>query len=366
MDIRAAVVDEEGADFRVADVTLDAPRDDEVLVRMVASGVCHTDAIVRDQWYPTPLPAVLGHEGAGVVEDVGSGVTTVEPGDQVVLSFNHCGVCRNCRRGEPAYCAVLFERNFGGRRPDGSTSLHDGETDLSSWFFGQSSFATYSCAAERSVVKVDADAPLELLGPLGCGIQTGAGTVLNALQPVEGSTIAIFGAGAVGDTALLAAVVANCSRIIMVDLHESRLETARELGATDTVVAGDGDEAEQIRELTGGAGVHYAADTTGVPAVFRQMVDSLGSRGVGALVGAARPGDESSIDVGSGLLMGYTLKMVIEGDAVPQLFIPKLVRLHAEGRFPFDRLTRRYGFDDINTAFADSADGSTLKPVLTF
>jgi aryl-alcohol dehydrogenase len=332
---------------------------------MVATGVCHTDALVRDQVLPTPLPVVLGHEGAGIVDAVGAAVTTVVPGDHVVLGFDSCGRCTACRSGHPAYCEVFPARNFGGARPDGSASLHDGETGVSSRFFGQSSFSTFANVSERSVVKVPEDAPLEILGPLGCGLTTGAGSVLNVLQPSAGSSIAIFGTGAVGCAALLAAVVANCSTIVAVDIVPSRLEFALELGATHTVNSAEVDVVEALREMTGG-GAQFALDTTGNARVFRQMVDSLAVRGHGALVGAAPAGTDAFMDIGTFLTQSPTISGVIEGDAVPQTFIPLLVDLHRSGRFPFDRLVRSYPFDRINEAFEDSARGTTIKPVVRF
>ncbi|WP_104081354.1 NAD(P)-dependent alcohol dehydrogenase [Cryobacterium sp. Y11] len=366
MKVTAAVALAKGEPLVIQELILDAPRATEVQVRMVASGVCHTDAIVRDQLYPTPLPAVLGHEGAGIVEAIGEGVTSVEVGDHVLLSFSSCGVCSSCVSGHPSYCIHLYDLDFGGARPDGSTAFTaDDGTPVSSHFFGQSSFASVSNVAERSVVKISKDAPLELMGPLGCGIQTGAGAVLNVLRPEAGSSIAIFGSGAVGMSGLLAAVVANATTIIAVDIVDSRLEFAKTLGATHTINSKDEDAVARIREITGG-GVNYALDTTGNKFVFAQMTKSLGVLGHGALVGAAAPGTEAPIDIGSLLLTGLKISMVIEGDSVPQTFIPQLISLYEAGVFPFDKLVKKYDFADINEAFADSESGVTLKPVVIF
>ena len=366
MKVTAAVALAKGKPLVIQELILDAPRATEVQVRMVATGVCHTDAIVRDQLYPTPLPAVLGHEGAGIVEAIGEGVTSVEVGDHVLLSFSSCGVCSSCVSGHPSYCIHLYDLDFGGARPDGSTAFTtDDGTPVSSHFFGQSSFASVSNVAERSVVKNTKDAPLELMGPLGCGIQTGAGAVLNVLRPEAGSSIAIFGSGAVGMSGLLAAVVANATTIIAVDIVESRLEFAKTLGATHTINSKDEDAVARIREITGG-GVNYALDTTGNKFVFAQMTKCLGVLGHGALVGAAAPGTEAPIDIGSLLLSGLKISMVIEGDSVPQTFIPQLISLYEAGVFPFDKLVKKYDFADINEAFADSESGVTLKPVVIF
>ncbi|TFB69029.1 NAD(P)-dependent alcohol dehydrogenase [Cryobacterium sp. Hz9] len=366
MKVTAAVALTKGEPLAIQELILDAPRATEVQVRMVATGVCHTDAIVRDQLYPTPLPAVLGHEGAGIVEAIGEGVTSVEVGDHVLLSFSSCGVCSSCVSGHPSYCIHLYDLDFSGARPDGSTAFTaDDGTPVSSHFFGQSSFASVSNVAERSVVKISKDAPLELMGPLGCGIQTGAGAVLNVLRPEAGSSIAIFGSGAVGMSGLLAAVVANATTIIAVDIVDSRLEFAKTLGATHTINSKDEDAVARIREITGG-GVNYALDTTGNKFVFAQMTKSLGVLGHGALVGAAAPGTEAPIDIGSLLLTGLKISMVIEGDSVPQTFIPQLISLYEAGVFPFDKLVKKYDFTDINEAFADSESGVTLKPVVIF
>jgi aryl-alcohol dehydrogenase len=363
--ITAAVTRAKEAPFTLEPLNLDDPRPDEVVIRIVGSGICHTDLIVRDQWYPVPLPAVLGHEGSGVVEAVGAGVTSVAPGDHVVLTFNSCGVCRMCVQGRPAYCDQIFACNFAGARPDGSTTLKDEHNDIHGSFFGQSSFATHAIANERNVVKVDPAAPLELLDPLGCGIQTGAGGVLNSLRPPAGSSIAIFGTGSVGMSAVMAAMVAGCTTIVAVDLIESRLKLAGELGATHMINPADGNAVERIRDLTGGLGVDFTVDTTASPAVLRQAVDSLNQGGTCGHIGAAAPGTEVSLDMAT-LMLGRTVRGIVEGDSVPGLFIPRLVDLFQQGRFPIDRLIATYAFKDINTAVQDATEGVVLKPVLTF
>jgi aryl-alcohol dehydrogenase len=286
----------------------------------------------------------------------------------VVLSVNSCGRCRQCLAGDNTYCADLYARNFGGTRPDGSTALRDPENReaISSHFFGQSSFARRANVQARSVVPVPPDVPLELMGPLGCGIQTGAGAVMNSLRPPAGSSIAVFGAGAVGLSAVLAAQAVGCAQIVAVDIVPERLSLAKELGATDTVDARDGDAAERIKELTGGLGVDFALETSGVAAVLRTAADSLALRGTVGLVGAQAPGQETSFETGLSMTRGWKLQMIIEGDAVPQTFIPRLIELWRKGRFPFDRLVTFYDFADIEKAFADSAAGGTIKPVLRF
>ncbi|ARS90028.1 NAD(P)-dependent alcohol dehydrogenase [Natrarchaeobaculum aegyptiacum] len=367
MEIEAAVVSEEGGSFDIETVDLEEPRAAEVLVRIVGVGVCHTDLIVRDQLYPTPLPAVLGHEGSGVVEDVGANVTTVEPGDHVVLSFDYDDECPSCQAGHPAYCASFFEHNFAGARPEDGTSPLAADGDrVSGRFFGQSSFATHAIATERNVVPVenDDDVPLELLGPLGCGIQTGAGGVINTLAPTAGSSIAVFGAGSVGLSAVMAADVVGCTEVLSIDLEENRLEKAAELGATETVNPENVDDVvETITDLTSG-GVDYALETTGVPEVAEQAVDVLTQRGTLGVIGAPALGTRASYDVNDLILNGRSITGIVEGDSNPQEFIPDLVDLYRQGTFPFDELVTYYDFEEIESAVEDSESGETIKPVL--
>jgi aryl-alcohol dehydrogenase len=366
MQITAAVAREHGEPLSVEQLELDDLKPNEVRVRMVSVGVCHTDAIVRDGIYPTPLPAVLGHEGAGVVEEVGYAVRSVATGDHVVLGAAYCGYCRRCRSGEMAYCENLFAEDFGGRRRDGSTSLSkDGEV-ISSHFFGQSAFATYANVVEESVIKVDKDVPLEHLGPLGCGLNTGAGTVLNELQPPAGSSIIVFGTGAVGSAAVMAAGVAGCTTIIAVDVVDSRLEMTKELGATHTINSKTEDVAARITEITDGRGIDFAVDTTARGEILRTASEALGVRGTLALVGAAKPGTEVAFEIGNSLVKGWTFKTVVQGSSVPQVFIPHLIDLWREGKFPFEKLIGEYDLEHINDGFEDSRNGSVIKPVVVF
>lgn len=363
-EITAAVVRERGS-FELAPVLLDAPRDDEVLVRIVATGLCHTDLVVRDQVYPVPLPVVLGHEGAGIVESVGAAVEKVAPGDHVAVSFLACGRCRPCFDGSPASCANFNAINFAGRRPDGSHALRSAEGDgtLHDRFFGQSSFATRAVTDERNTVKVRTDAPLELLGPLGCGIQTGAGTVLRALKVGVGATFAVMGTGAVGLSAVMAARVAGAATVIAVDVLPARLELAAELGATHVVNGREEDAVDEIRRTTGG-GVDFALDTTGLPALIGQMVEALRQRGTAAVLGASGADAVIGLPANAFMQSCKTLMGVVEGDSVPDVFVPQLLDLYMQGRFPFDRLVRFYEFDQINEAAADAASGAAVKPVL--
>lgn len=364
MEITAAVARAAGQPFTFERAEIDRPAGDEILVRIVGVGLCHTDLVARDQAVPYPLPAVLGHEGSGVVEQIGPLVRKVAPGDHVVLTFASCGQCRPCRDKRPAYCNQFGARNFAGIRPAGGSTLrgHDGDA-LCGCFFGQSSFASHAIASECNVVKIPADVPLDIMGPLGCSIQTGAGAVLNALRPPVGSSIAIFGAGSVGIAAVLAARAAGCSQIIVVDVKQTRLDLALELGATDAVNATNADPVAAIRALTDDEGAAFSIECTGVPLVVRQAVESVRVTGACGLVGTAPMGAETALDI-NGLVLGRTVRGIVEGDSLPDRFIPQLIDLWRQGHFPFDRLITFYRLDEINKAVDDVEQGHVLKPVL--
>ncbi len=362
MDIKAAVVREKGGKFLFEDLQLEDPRDNEVLVRVVACGVCHTDLGVRDQYYPTPLPAVLGHEGSGVVEKVGKNVTKVQPGDHVVMSVLCCGKCHACLSGKPTYCENMYLCNFSGGRLDGTSPLSKNGERINGCFFSQSTFATHAIATEANVVKVSKDVPLELLGPLGCGIQTGAGTVMNALHPNPGTSIVIFGMGSVGLSALMAAKICGCTKIIAVDLSDERLELAKSFGATHGINGMKTDTVKAVHELTGG-GADYSVEAIGNPKVFRQAVDCISVTGMCGLIGMTPMGTEVSFDM-NGLLFGRNVKGVIEGDSVIDVFIPRLIDLYLQGSFPFDRLITYYDFADLNKAVEDLEKGKVFKGIV--
>lgn len=360
--IRAALALGKGEPLAIEDIELDSPERGEVLVRVVASGLCETDIMVRDEWFPVPLPAVLGHEGAGIVEAVGPGVRRVSPGDHVVLAYSTCGRCDPCRRRKAPYCDRMLERNLACRRPDGSTGYRRAGVPIGGHFFGQSSFASHTLVDERSVVVVPRDAPLEILGPLACGVQTGAGAVLYGLRPSARSGIAVFGAGLIGLSAVLAAAVVGCSPIVVVDPNPNRRELALACGATQTVDAATEDVVDAVRALSSG-GVDCSVETTGNAEVLRSAVDVTAPFGVCGVIGPAPVGTETVLDVNM-LLFGRSVRGIIGGDVAPQRCVPRLVALHQQGRFPFDRLLRHYTFDEINTAVADIAAGDVLKPVI--
>lgn len=364
--IKAAVLRYAGKPLNIENAYLEEPRPNEVLVKLVASGVCHTDMVVRDQFFKTPIPMILGHEGSGVVEKVGAAVTTVEPGDHVVMTYMYCGLCAPCATGHPAHCEHMGLLNFGGSRMDGSCSscAADGG-ELRDHFFGQSSFATRSIVSEFNLIKVRKDVPLELLGPLGCGIQTGSGAVLNALRVNAGSSFAAFGTGAVGLAAIMAARVAGATTIIAVDVNPERLALAQELGASHIVDSREADPVAEIRRITGG-GALFTLECSGRAEVLRQAIDSLTTLGTCGIVGATREGTEASFNVNEVMIPGRRIMGIVQGDVVSRTFVPELIELYRQGRFPFDRLVKFYRFEELDQAMADSESGVTIKPILRF
>lgn len=363
--IRAAICHGHGQPFEIASAHLDTPRDDEVVVRLVAAGICHTDLAVRDRQLPMPIPAVLGHEGAGVVEQVGAAVKNVGPGDAVIMTFNSCGTCPSCQHDHPTYCYDFGVHNFVGTRPDGSHTIHCGETPIHAQFFGQSAFATHALAHARNVVRIPAKAqslPLERLAPLGCGIMTGAGAILRSMAVRPDMPIAIFGAGAVGLAAVMAARIAGASPIIAVDLHANRRALALDLGATHAF-DGKGDVFAEIRAACP-AGLAYAFDTTGVAALIEGAFDLLAPFGCLGIVGASDPAAMLSFNEAAFMGGGRTVKGILGGDSDIQTFLPELIELHLNGHFPFERMIEFFPFDAINEAIAASENGRVIKPVL--
>lgn len=281
-----------------------------------------------------------------------------------MLSFNSCGRCLACERGHPAYCDQLRQLNFSGNRADGSSGLSDVEgTPVRGHFFGQSSFASFSLANERSVVKVPKDLPLALLAPLGCGLQTGAASVLKALKVDTGASIVIFGVGSVGLAAIMASKIARAATIIAVDVNEERLNLARELGAHHAIDARQADTAAAIRRIMP-RGVDFALDTSGRKESLEAGLSALAFQGKFGFV-AFSPAAGATLDA-SRLTPGQSLQGIIQGDAVPQTFIPELIEFYRAGEFPIDKLVRRYASQQINEAFADAASGRAMKPVVVF
>ena len=358
----AALAQAPHQDFTLEEVELDAPRNDEILVRIHGVGLCHTDLAVRDQHLPLPLPAVLGHEGAGVVEAVGAAVTKVRPGDRVALTFRSCGACEPCLRDEPAYCVQLNALNFGCRRTDGSATVHRDGQALTASFFGQSSFAERALAYERNVVKVPDGVPLALMGPLGCGVQTGAGAIMRSLACRAGSTVLVVGGGSVGLSGVLGAVVQGCKTIIVSEPEARRRTLAQELGATHVIDPTTRDLAAAVRAILPD-GVDYVLDTTARPDVVLAAISTLSVHGAIGLAGV--PSDPAAtLTLPMFVEAKITIRWIIEGDSDPDVFIPQLIELYRAGRFPFDKLIRTYPLREINQAVRDQHDGVTVKAVL--
>jgi aryl-alcohol dehydrogenase len=355
MPIDAALSRSPDSPFTLESIDLDEPRPDEVLVRIHATGVCHTDLTFKSR---VPGPAVFGHEGAGVVEAVGAHVTGIEPGDHVLLSYRSCGECAQCRTGHPAYCSRGALLNMSGGRADGTATLSQNGTRLFGSFFGQSSFAQYALAAADNVVVVDPSVDLTIAAPLGCGFQTGAGAVLRVLTPEPNSRLVVFGAGGVGLAAVMAAKAVGVEVVVVVDPVASRRDKAVELGATKAVDPTTEDFATVVRGAT------HALDTTGVPEVVATALEALESRGVLVVVGLGAR--HATIDIRDLMYSGKTIRGCAEGDASPSEFILELLALHEQGRFPIEAIVRRYDAVDIEKAVADSRSGSAIKPVLVW
>ncbi|MFS3127878.1 NAD(P)-dependent alcohol dehydrogenase [Nocardioides sp. Bht2] len=361
----AALSPAPGSDFELTEVELTEPQAAEIVVKIAATGLCHTDLSVRDTLPAEMFPRVFGHEGAGVVEWVGDDVSGVAVGDHVVLSFRACRSCGQCHRQGVGYCESTVLLNYLGTRMDGSTTyLHDGAPLFGS-FFGQSSFAQHVIAYADNAVVVDPTYDLSRIGPFGCGFQTGAGTVLNVLAPGADDALVVYGAGAVGLAAIAAARGAGVATVVAVDLMTSRLETAASYGATvlNPAELDAGSIVSQIKELTNGGATH-ALDTTGVAGVIRDGVAALRPRGELAVLGLGAP--EITLDAIDVMMNGKVVRGSVEGDSDPQQMVPRLLELAAAGHFDVDRLISSYRFDQIGAAIADSASGVAVKPVLTW
>lgn len=363
MRTTAAVLGNRGERFGVEDVAIDEPRADEVLVRLVATGVCHTDAVAQQGDLPFPLPGVLGHEGVGQIEAIGDAVDGYQVGDTVLLGWPWCGHCRNCVSGNPRYCAQLAPLLIGGGRADGTTALRRSDgSSLHSHFFGQSSFAHHALVEPSSLVPFSTAAPVEAVGVLACGIATGAGAVLNTLRLGPGDSIVVFGAGAVGLAAVMAARLTPATTIVVVEPNASRRALASKYGATDVVNPANDDVVAAVHEICGGT-ADAALDCTGIPAVIRQVIDSVGMLGTAVLIGAAPAGAEFSADHLS-TLWGKRIIGTLGGESQSSRFVPALLALHDQGRFPFTELIEYFSLTEINEAMEASRRGDVIKPVL--
>lgn len=363
MKIKAAVVEKKGDPFVIKDdIELHEVGPTDVQVHMVASGICHSDEAIRKGDASLGYPVILGHEGAGIIEKVGSEVQNLKPGDHVVMAFYADGLCDKCLEGIPTQCRNYAKYNLSGTRFDGDDQFKENGKHISD-MFNQSSFTTTTVTNQRNCVKVDKDADLRRVGPLGCGYITGSGTVFNTLKPRPGQTIAVFGTGAVGLAAMMAGKISGCTRVIAVDIVPSRLELAKELGATDTINSKDEDPVKKIQELTNGYGVDFAVDTTGLPAVMKPALDALAQGGTLAAI-AVTPHDFTfstwnDLCVGDKKVIGVNM-----GDAIPQIDVPRLIRFNKLGMFDYEKTEKFFDFEDINEANQASVSGKVIKPVL--
>jgi aryl-alcohol dehydrogenase len=362
MKTTVTIVNQPGGDFSLEEVDIDDPRDDEILVRIVAAGLCHTDIHLKDVLPDVTFPRVLGHEGAGVVEAVGAGVDGVEVGDHVVLSFRSCRACGNCADGMVGYCDAGALLNYMGMRTDGSTTYNRGGSPVYGNFFGQSSLSKHAIAYADNCVVIDKSVDLTKVAPYGCGFQTGAGTVLNVLKPEPADSLVVYGVGAVGLAALAAAKHLGVGTVVAVDPLQSRRDAAAGYGAVG-VDPTDSDVVGKVKELTGG-GATYAIDTTGISPVVKQAQLSLRSRGT--LVALGLGAEEYTIDALDLLSSGKIIRSTIEGDSDPQEMVPRLIGLNAAGEFDVDDLIATYPFTEINTAVADVLAGKVVKPVFVW
>lgn len=361
--IQSAVLRPDTNRLTIEELDLAPPRAGEVLVRLVACGICHTDMVLRDASI-TRRPVVLGHEGAGIVEQVGEGVDRVQAGDRVILSFASCGRCRFCREHTPGYCEQFFPLNFAGARADGSTSLSRAGEVVHSHIFGQSSFSTHTVCAARNLVKVDDTLPLQLLGPFGCGFQTGAGAILNSLPVTKDSRVLILGAGSVGLAAVMAAsYIAAAHTVIAADQQLARRQLAASVGASHTLGGAATELADQLRAICP-QGLDVILDTTGCLSLIETCLPLLAPRGTLGLVASYAPGARLPVDVVQLFTGGRRIQGIMEGDSDIHTFIPALIEHYRQGRFPVDKLVRYYDFADINTAIADAESGQALKAVV--
>lgn len=360
--MHAAIVRQKGGPFQLEEVSIESPRNDEILVQIKAAGICHSDISCRDQIFPAKLPQVFGHEGAGVVVSVGSQVKGLATGDHVVLSFDSCGDCHYCKAELSSYCDQFDVLNAFGGRLDGSSALSVDDKLIHANFFGQSSFAEYAIVKQRNTIKIDSSIDLAIAAPFGCAVQTGAGCVLNALKAQVGQSILIIGAGGVGLSAIMAAKLVGCSPIIAVDLHEHRLAVASEMGATHVINGHDQNIAEQVKKISPG-GVDFSVECSGSAQVQTIAIAAMHQLGVCALLGV--PGIGSRFDIPCyELNIGKTVRGVVSGHADAKTFLPALLEHYKNGDLPINKWITRYPFEDINQAALDLENGKTIKPVL--
>lgn len=367
MKIKAAVLNKSNSDLNIEDVVLDDPKANEVLIKTIASGICHSDIEFQTGGFPIQLPVILGHEGAGIVEKVGPNVTDFKKGDHVAVGFAYDGKCKLCRSGLPGSCVNFNKLNTsGGPMMDGTYRLHKQDGHNIGVFFGQSSFGDHIVANVNNLVKVPDDLDLRIAGPLGCGYMTGAGTVLNTLKPEVNSNLAVLGTGSVGLSSIMGAAVSNCKHVIAIDKNDMRLEVAKEFGATETINNTKENMVEKINEIVGPEGLNYVVDTTGEPSVMKDGLNALTIKGQFAVVAMGTKIIKELSPMVDILAASKSIIGVIEGDSVPQEFIPKMIDLYRAGKFPIDKIVKFYKPEEINQAIKDSVDGTTIKPIIVF
>jgi S-(hydroxymethyl)glutathione dehydrogenase/alcohol dehydrogenase len=365
--MRAAVLYEANKPMVVEEVSLDGPRDDEVLVRVGATGACHSDYHVLDgSWHGPayPMPIILGHEAAGTVEKVGAGISNLAPGDKVILSFSpSCGRCRMCTIGQPHLCNG-FPRRKPGHFVDGTRRHRKGDTEINCFGGGMSSFAELALVHHSCAVKINPEMPMTGAALIGCAVMTGVGAVLNTAKVEPGATVAVFATGGVGLSAVQGAVLANASKIIAVDLLDNKLEFAKQMGATHTINNKDGEAVAEIKELTDGLGVDYAFDAIGNPKVSRACYDAVRRGGTAVIVGMAPTGAEISIPA---TIPGdeKTVKGCFYGSTRPAVDFPRLVDFYMQGRLKLDKMvTRTYSLDEINESFEALGRGDNARGLI--
>lgn len=365
--MKAAICDERNQAVRVEEVTLDPPRKDEVRVRLVASGVCHSDLSAVNGTIPHALPLVLGHEGAGVVEEIGEGVTDLAPGDHVVLAWvTSCRQCFFCRAGSPHLCEVGARINATNRMPDGSTRVRRDAQDLNV-YSALGTMAEHAVVPAAAAVKLPADAPLETCALLGCAVMTGAGAVFNTAKVAPGTRVCVFGAGGVGLNVIQAAAIAGAERIIAVDARPQKLERARAFGATDTIDATQTDAVKAIRAWTEGRGADYAFEAIGRKDTIEQALAATRKAGTCVVVGIA--GAKETVTLNAFLIPFYERRLLgcWYGSADVHADVPRLLALYRDGRLKLDELvTRRYRLDEVNEAFADMTGGDGARGLIVF
>jgi aryl-alcohol dehydrogenase len=355
----AAVVREVGGPYSLESVELDDLRPNEVYVKVEAAGVCHTDTNMQVM---VPMPAVVGHEGVGIVEEVGSCVDYVKPGDRVIISWPACEACPTCLSGMRYVCDNAFPLLFSGRRLDGSQTIKLGGEWISGSWFQQSSFATHALAPVDSLVKVDNDVPAEILAALPCGVMTGAGGILSELQVGPGDGVLILGAGGVGQAAVMGAHLAGAYPIIAVARNPKRLQLALELGASHVVNAASEDVVARVQEISPG-GVRFAFDSSGAVSMWKAAAPSLRPGGVFGVCAAA---EEETLGGSPHIMLskGNRIQFIMGGSVVPRVFLPKLIEWYKQGRLPVDKIVQTFPFSEINEAFAASHDGRVVKPIV--